>query len=110
MSTEKQRRWPRVKAEGCYLRLLVEVPVRVRDIGAGGALLEASAPIAAGDEARLHTQIQGRPFAPSVVVARRADSGPDTSPAHLAVAFGSMDDAERKALTEFLKTAVEPAS
>ncbi len=105
----EQRRGRRVKAKGCCLRLLVEIPVRVREVSDGGALLEAPPVVAPGSEAQLRTHLHGRPFSPDVLVRRTVDPDPGAVRGQVAVTFDSMDEATRTSLVEFLKGAAKSA-
>lgn len=104
-----KRRSRRVEPQDCYLRLLVRVPIVMRDVGQGGALLEASISVPPESHGHLRTMLLGRPFEADVDVCwSGSGSGPDVRTSRIGVNFTTMDDGSRGALTDFLSIATEP--
>jgi len=108
-SETDKRRSRRVEPQDCYLRLLVRVPIVMRDVGQGGALLEASISVPPESQGHLRTMLLGRPFEADVDVCWSGPgSGPDVRTSRIGVNFTTMDDGSRGALTDFLSIATEP--
>ena len=102
----EKRRVRRIVPPSCFLRLVMRVPVMVRDIGQGGAQLETSVAVPPRSSAQLQTMLHGRPFLPEVEVPWSAASqGPDVPSCRMGIHFATMTDDSRKALASFLVTA-----
>lgn len=109
MSGGDKRRTSRIAPRDCYLRVLVRVPVMMRDIGTGGALLEAPVAVPAQTQAHLRTMLRGRRFETDLDVGRLEAGGQPGAPAsRLGVRFTNMDEESRNALVAFLAVAHEP--
>jgi c-di-GMP-binding flagellar brake protein YcgR len=99
-----RRRSPRVmlpQDEECSLQLRTRV--RLLDISATGALVEADVPLPVGVRGQLRFALAGTTFTPTVQIRRRA--GSQAREMNLGTMFTSMDDTSRRRLEEFLKKA-----
>ena len=99
-----RRRSPRVvlpRDEECDVQLRTKV--RLLDISATGALVEAEVPLPIGARAELRFALAGAAFAPTVQIRRRA--GSPARDLSLGTMFTSMDDTSRRRLEEFLRKA-----
>lgn len=103
-----RRRSRRVSPADCHLRVLVRVPVMMRDISGGGALLDAPVTMPLETQAHLRTMLRGRRFDTDLHVGRSQPDARLGGPAsRLAVRFTTMDEDSRGALTDFLAIATE---
>lgn len=103
------RQGKRVATEQCFLRLQVKVPLLVREISGGGALLESPNAVPADSGGRLRTMLAGRPFETPVSVARTAPAETDARKVKVGVSFGNMDIQTVQVLRHFLRlSAPEP--
>jgi c-di-GMP-binding flagellar brake protein YcgR len=99
-----RRRSPRVmlpEDEECSLQLRTRV--RLLDISATGALVEADVPLPVGAKGQLRFALAGASYAPTVQIRRRA--GAASKDLNLGAVFTSMDDTSRRRLEEFLRKA-----
>ena len=99
-----RRRSPRVmlpEDEECSLQLRTRV--RLVDISASGALVEADVPLPIGARGQLRFALAGASYSPTVQIRRRA--GSPARDLNLGTVFTSMDEASRRRLEEFLKKA-----
>lgn len=103
-TSEDRRRSPRVvlpEDEECSLQLRTRV--RLVDISASGALVEAEMPLPIGATGQLRFALAGAAYAPTVQVRRRAASA--ARELNLGTVFTSMDETSRRRLEEFLRKA-----
>ncbi|HEY7497077.1 MAG TPA: PilZ domain-containing protein [Vicinamibacterales bacterium] len=103
-SGSDRRRSPRVmlpEDEQCDLQLRTRV--RLVDISATGALVEAEVPLPVGARGQLRFALAGASYSPTVQIRRRAGSA--ARELNLGTVFTSMDEASRKRLEEFLRKA-----
>lgn len=108
---QQKRRSPRVAAEACYLRLPVRLPLFMRDISVGGAMLESPVPIAPDSEGTLRTMLGTRPFETRVDLCRAAPAEFDTRKTTVSVTFKNMRGDASQVLNHFLSMAApEPNS
>jgi len=99
-----RRRSPRVmlpEDEECSLQLRTRV--RLLDISASGALVEADVPLPVGAKGQLRFALAGASYAPTVQIRRRV--GAASKDLNLGAVFTSMDDSSRRRLEEFLRKA-----
>lgn len=94
-----------MRVEGAFLRLLSREPAHIRDVSAGGALLETG-PAVPGSEGHLATRLNGRPFSATVKVTHVGppNGGAAGGRARVGVEFAAMDEDSRTALSRFLGT------
>ena len=108
-SSRRVRQGKRITAEQCFLKLQVNVPLRVREISGGGALLEAPVTVPPESSGRLRTMLAGRPFESPVDVARTLPAEEDPRKVRVGVSFGDMDRRYADVLRQFLRlSAPEP--
>lgn len=104
---EKRRRG-RIAARDSHLRVLVRLPVMMRDISGGGALLEVPVTMPAATRPHLRTMLRGRRFDADLEIGRIQPDARVGGPAsRLGVRFTAMDDDSKAALTDFLAMATE---
>lgn len=109
MTTDDERPGPqtrhgkRVATEECFLRLHVKVPLLVREISGGGALLESPVAVPGDSDGRLRTMLAGRPFETPVAVARTARAETDARKTRVGVSFGDMNGDMLQVLRHFLR-------
>jgi hypothetical protein len=105
-ASHERRADPRVRVGGAFLRLLSREPAHIRDVSAGGALLETGAAAVPGAEGHLATRLNSRPFSATVKVAhvRPPHGGEAGGRARVGVEFAAMDEDSRTALSRFLGT------
>ena len=101
----EKRQSRRVVTQQCYLRLQVRLPLLMREISAGGAMLES--PVAVGTEnyGTLRTMLAARPFETRVQVCRAHPAATDVRKTSVSVAFKDMGPDASQALNHFLKLA-----
>jgi PilZ domain len=98
----ERRRSPRVmlsEDEECSLQLRTRV--RLLDISASGALVEADVPLPVGAHGQLRFALAGASYAATVQIRRRV--GSPARELSLGAVFTSMDEASRRRLEEFLR-------
>lgn len=101
---QDRRRSPRVmlpEDEECSVQLRTRV--RLLDISATGALVEADMPLPVGATGQLRFALAGAAYAPTVQIRRRA--GSQARDLNLGTVFTSMDESSRRRLEEFLRKA-----
>ena len=101
----EQRQGRRVIAQQCYLRLPVKLPLLMREISGGGAMLEAPVPVSPEQHGTLRTMLAARPFETRVQICRVNPGGADGRRTHVAVKFKEMGPDASQALNHFLKLA-----
>ena len=103
--TPDKRRSRRVITQQCYLRLQVKLPLLMREISGGGAMLESAVPVAPENHGTLRTMLAARPFETRVQVCRAHPAGTDARKTNVSVAFKDMGPDASQALNHFLKLA-----
>jgi hypothetical protein len=104
----EKRRSGRVSRGDCHLRFQVRLPVMMRDISGGGALLDVPVTMPADTQAHLRTMLRGRRFDTDLAIGRIEPDARAGGPAsRLGVRFTAMDEDSRDALTDFLAIATE---
>ena len=102
----ERRLHPRWHArDGIECRLPTRTRVRLIDISAVGALIEAEQPLPVGTQGQLRSSVGQAPFSPVVEVRRPALRGSDSKTVALGAIFISMDDRSRRSLQAFLAVA-----
>ena len=101
----EKRQSRRVITQQCYLRLQVRLPLFMREISAGGAMLESPVPVATENQGTLRTMLASRPFETRVQVCRAHPAAVDARKTSVAVAFKDMGPDASQALNHFLKLA-----
>ena len=101
----EKRQSRRVITQQCYLRLHVRLPLLMREISAGGAMLESPVPVAPENFGTLRTMLAARPFETRVQVCRAHPAAMDSRKTSVAVAFKDMGPDASQALNHFLKLA-----
>jgi hypothetical protein len=94
-----------VVTQQCYLRLHVRLPLLMREISAGGAMLESAVPVAPENSGTLRTMLAARPFETRVQVCRAHPAATDARKTNVSVAFKDMGPDAAQALNHFLKLA-----
>ena len=100
----EKRQSRRVITQHCYLRLQVRLPLLMREISGGGAMLESSVPVSPENHGTLRTMLAARPFETRVQVCRAHPAG-DARKTNVSVAFKDMGPDASQALNHFLKLA-----
>ena len=100
----EKRQSRRVITQQCYLRLQVRLPLLMREISGGGAMLESPVPVSPENHGTLRTMLAARPFETSVQVCRAHPAG-DARKTNVSVAFKDMGPDASQALNHFLKLA-----
>ena len=100
----EKRQSRRVITQQCYLRLQVRLPLLMREISGGGAMLESPVPVSAENHGTLRTMLAARPFETRVQVCRAHPAG-DARKTNVSVAFKDMGPDASQALNHFLKLA-----
>ena len=103
--TPDKRRSRRVITQQCYLRLQVKLPLLMREISGGGAMLESAVPVSPENHGTLRTMLAARPFETRVQVCRAHPAGSDARKTSVSVAFKDMGPDASQALNHFLKLA-----
>jgi hypothetical protein len=107
----EKRHSRRVVTQQCYLRLQVRLPLLMREISGGGAMLESPVPVAAENYGTLRTMLAARPFETRVQVCRAHPAATDVRKTSVSVAFKEMGPDASQALNHFLKLAApEPSA
>lgn len=101
----EKRQSRRVVTQQCYLRMQVRLPLLMREISAGGALLESSVPVASENVGTLRTMLAARTFETRVQVCRTQPAAADPRKTNVSVAFKDMGPDASQALNHFLKLA-----
>src|SRR5829696_9733240 len=101
----EKRQSQRVTTEHCYLRLHVRLPLLMREISGGGAMLESSVPVSPENHGTLRTILAARPFATHVQVCRAHPAEGDPRKTSVSVAFKDMGPDASQALNHFLRLA-----
>ena len=104
-SSREKRQSRRVVTQQCYLRLQVKLPLLMREISGGGAMLESPVPVAPENVGTLRTMLAARPFETRVHVCRAHPAGFDARKTNVSVAFKDMGPDASQALNHFLKLA-----
>ena len=103
---QERRRGPRVAVgQQVDCRFEMRVKVRVVDISATGALLEADESLPVQTGGRLKAVLGASRFSPHLQIQRAASLLPDGG-VHLGAAFVRLDDDSRNSLEAFLKRAI----
>ena len=100
-----KRQSRRVITQQCYLRLPVRLPLLMREISGGGAMLESSEPIATESHGTLRTMLAAKSFETRVQVCRAHPAATDVRKTSVSVAFKDMGPDASQALNHFLKLA-----
>lgn len=100
-----KRQSRRVITQQCYLRLQVRLPLLMREISAGGAMLESPVPVPTENVGTLRTMLAARPFETRVQVCRAHPAAADARKTSVAMAFKDMSPDASQALNHFLKLA-----
>lgn len=100
-----KRQSRRVVTQQCYLRLQVRLPLLMREISGGGAMLESPVPVSADNTGTLRTMLAARPFETRVQVCRAHPAVGDARKTNVSVAFKDMGPDASQALNHFLKLA-----
>jgi PilZ domain len=100
-----KRRSRRVVTQQCYLRLQVRLPLLMREISGGGAMLESAVPVVPGKHGTLRTMLAARPFETRVQVCRAHPAAGNARKTAVSVAFTDMGPDASHALNYFLKLA-----
>jgi hypothetical protein len=100
-----KRQSRRVVTQQCYLRLQVRLPLLMREISGGGAMLESPVPVAPENQGTLRTMLAARPFETRVQVCRAHPAIGDARKTSVSVAFKDMGTDASQALNHFLKLA-----
>ena len=100
-----KRQSRRVVTQQCYLRLQVRLPLLMREISGGGAMLESPVPVAPENHGTLRTMLAARPFETRVQVCRAHPAIGDARKTNVSVAFKDMGPDASQALNHFLKLA-----
>lgn len=100
-----KRQSRRVVTQQCYLRMQVRLPLLMREISGGGAMLESPVPVAPENVGTLRTMLAARPFETRVQVCRAHPAGFDARKTNVSVAFKDMGPDASQALNHFLKLA-----
>lgn len=100
----EKRQSRRVITQQCYLRLQVRLPLLMREISGGGAMLESPVPVSPENHGMLRTMLAARPFETRVQVCRAHPAG-DARRTNVSVAFKDMGADASQALNHFLKLA-----
>ena len=100
-----KRQSRRVITEQCYLRLHVRLPLLMREISGGGAMLESAVPVSPEHHGTLRTMLAARPFETRVQVCRAHPAETDARKTSVSVAFKDMGPDASLALNHFLKLA-----
>ncbi|MEO6239216.1 MAG: PilZ domain-containing protein [Vicinamibacterales bacterium] len=107
----QKRRSPRVAADACYLRLPLRLPLLVRDLSVGGAMLVSPVAISPGSQGTLRTILGSRPFETRVDLCRAAPAEFDARKTTVSVTFKDMRGDASQVLNHFLTLAArEPNS
>ena len=101
----EKRQSRRVVTQQCYLRLPVKLPLLMREISGGGAMLESSEPVPTETYGTLRTMLAARPFETRVQVCRAHPAATDARKTCLSVAFKDLGPDASQALNHFLKLA-----
>lgn len=101
----EQRQSRRVITAQCYLRLHVRLPLLMREISGGGAMLESPVPVSPEDQGTLRTMLAARPFETRVQVCRAHPAQTDARKTNLSVSFKDMGPDASQALNNFLRLA-----
>jgi hypothetical protein len=104
-SYREKRQSRRVVTQQCYLRLQVRLPLLMREISGGGAMLESPVPVAPENHGTLRTMLAARPFETRVQVCRAHPVIGDARKTNVSVAFKDMGPDATQALNHFLKLA-----
>ena len=104
-SYREKRQSRRVVTQQCYLRLQVRLPLLMREISGGGAMLESPVPVAPENHGTLRTMLAARPFETRVQVCRAHPVIGDARKTNVSVAFTDMGPDATQALNHFLKLA-----
>jgi hypothetical protein len=100
-----KRQSRRVIAQQCYLRLHVRLPLLMREISGGGAMLESPVPVSPEHHGTLRTMLASRPFETRVQVCRAHPAESDARKTNVSVSFKDMGPDASQALNHFLKLA-----
>ena len=101
----EKRQSRRVVTQQCYLRMQVRLPLLMREISGGGAMLESPVPVAPENVGTLRTMLAARPFETRVQVCRAHPAAVDARKTNVSVAFKDMGPDASQALNHFLKLA-----
>jgi hypothetical protein len=101
----EKRQSRRVVTQQCYLRLQVRLPLLMREISGGGAMLESQVPVATENHGTLRTTLAARPFETHVQVCRAHPAAGDARKTNVSVAFRDMGPDATEVLKQFLKLA-----
>jgi hypothetical protein len=104
-SYRDKRQSRRVVTQQCYLRLQVRLPLLMREISGGGAMLESPVPVATEKHGTLRTTLAARPFETRVQVCRAHPAAGSARKTNVSVAFTDMGPDASQALNHFLKLA-----
>jgi PilZ domain-containing protein len=101
----EKRQSRRVITQQCYLRLQVKLPLLMREISGGGAMLESPVPVAPERDGMLRTMLAARPFETRVAVCRTHPAATDARKTSVSVTFKDMGTDASQVLNHFLKLA-----